>query len=241
MNDYLESFIRNPWFWLPVIFIIPSAVIFWVTDLDIIISGLYFDPMDTKTPWEGSAEAGAIFLYKSLNVVTAVVVTGALLIMFIASATRKWRSLRLKAAYIFLTFALGPGLIVNAILKDYWGRPRPRDTVDFGAVENYVPPWKPNFSGEGRSFPSGHASAGFALLAFYWLAQRRRRQSGSETLVLASVLSYSALVGYARIAAGGHYLSDVIWAGWITAGVAYWLYRGYYKRAIAEAESAESL
>ena len=236
MLDNYEHIFRSPWFWLPAIFILPTAAIFWVTDLDILVSGQFFDSAALKNPWEGSHSPGVRFLYHSIPAMTTAVIISTLLIILVANATRKWRLQRLKATYVLLVFLIGPGLIVNAILKDNWGRPRPRDTVDFGAELQYLPPWKADFGGEGRAFPSGHASAAFALLAFYLLSRRKRREDGRENLVLASVLSYASLVGYARIAEGGHYLSDIIWAGWITAGTAFFLYKIYFEAAINDAE-----
>ena len=36
------------------------------------------------------------------------------------------------AVLLIATLALGPGLLTNAVLKQYWGRPRPIDVAQFG-------------------------------------------------------------------------------------------------------------
>ncbi|MFP5393977.1 MAG: PAP2 family protein, partial [Gammaproteobacteria bacterium] len=45
---------------------------------------------------------------------------------------RRWRRHRRALAYLLATLVLGPGLIVNTVLKDHWGRPRPVHLVQFG-------------------------------------------------------------------------------------------------------------
>ena len=50
-------------------------------------------------------------------------------------------------ATIFLISALiiGPGLIVNAGLKENWGRPRPLNVTEFGGPQHFVAWWKSNW------------------------------------------------------------------------------------------------
>ena len=56
----------------------------------------------------------------------------------------------------------------------------------------------------GNSFSCGHASGAFALMAFALLTQRRRH------FWMGLALTYGVLVSYARLAAGGHFLSDIV-------------------------------
>ena len=44
-----------------------------------------------------------------------------------------------KVVYLFLVLIVGAGLIVNVILKDNFGRARPRDIVEFGGSEQFTP------------------------------------------------------------------------------------------------------
>ena len=41
------------------------------------------------------------------------------------------------------TLALGPGIVVNVILKDNSGRPRPMYVTEFGGREKFLPWWDP--------------------------------------------------------------------------------------------------
>ena len=45
--------------------------------------------------------------------------------------------------FLMATLALGPGLLVNVVLKDHWGRSRPIDVTQFGGPEHFVAWWDP--------------------------------------------------------------------------------------------------
>ena len=120
------------------------------------------------------------------------------------------RGHRREAIYVLLVLALGSGVIVNMTLKDNWGRPRPRETVQFGGSREYLPPWQIGTPGKGKSFPSGHVAVpplGIAL----WLLWRRRRPALARW-ALGGGLVLTAWVGGQRMLANGHWLSDVLWS-----------------------------
>ncbi len=71
----------------------------------------------------------------------------------------------------------------------------------------------------GGSFPSGHASMGFALGAPALLYRRRR--PALAALFLAAGLIAGFAVGAARVVQGGHFPTDVLWAG-VMVYVAAW-------------------
>lgn len=110
------------------------------------------------------------------------------------------------AAALALAMALGPGLIVNGILKAHAGRPRPRDTDLFGGLWPFTPAG--DFSGAcpaNCSFVSGEAAGAGLLVCAIVLLPARWRPAG--LLVLAPLTLAIALL---RVAFGGHYLSDVV-------------------------------
>ena len=144
-------------------------------------------------------------------------------------ATLAWASLgsasqarRIRNAAIFALLALliGPGLIVNSVLKEHWGRPRPEQIAEFGGKASFVPAlWPSRQCGHNCSFPSGHAAAGFFLITGAWIWPRRRRAWRIVGITAGS------LIGLARIVQGGHFLSDVLGAlivVWFTNEVLYW-------------------
>lgn len=149
--------------------------------------------------------------------------TGALIVAMLgtliwAAATRRAR-IRNLAAYALLAFAIGPGLIVNSLLKEHWGRPRPEQLAEFGGHAEFVPAlWPVGSCRHNCSFVSGHAAAGFFLITGAWLWPHRRR-----TWRVAGIAAGS-LIGLTRIAQGGHFLSDVFGAllmVWLTDELLY--------------------
>ncbi|HNW99889.1 MAG TPA: phosphatase PAP2 family protein [Candidatus Cloacimonadota bacterium] len=115
------------------------------------------------------------------------------------------------AIFFILLMILGPGLVINTFLKDHWGRPRPRDIVDFGGKAQYEKVLSIDRESHGKSFPCGHASMGFYLFAPFFTFRRKHPVRATFFLLLGLVMG--GLIGYARIVQGGHFLSDVIFTG----------------------------
>ncbi|MGC8658167.1 MAG: phosphatase PAP2 family protein [Desulfomonilaceae bacterium] len=127
---------------------------------------------------------------------------------------------------IVLTVILGPGLIVNGILKPLWGRPRPADTVIFGGAEPFRSVAQPLGPGGGKSFVCGHCANAFAIasgIALYPFFP------GAASFFLGAGLTMGVLGSLARIAQGGHYLSDTVWSGIIVLSIIAWLYFCLFK------------
>ena len=126
-------------------------------------------------------------------------------------------------AYLLLVLALGPGLIVNGLLKEHWGRARPVNCVGFGGTQTFTPAFILSDQG-GKSFSSGHAAGSAYWVVVALVLARRHRQC--YWLVLAVV--YSLLVAWARLAAGGHFFSDILISWFILVLLACGLGRGFY-------------
>lgn len=109
-------------------------------------------------------------------------------------------------AFIAASFALGPGLAVNAILKEHWGRSRPLATDLFGGTSHFTPAWWPwGECHSNCSFVSGEASAAAVLMAFTVLCPQRYRLT--MTIV---VTIWMIAISLNRMAFGAHYFSDVV-------------------------------
>jgi lipid A 4'-phosphatase len=149
-----------------------------------------------------------------------------LIMISVSYWNRKYIRFRKVSLLLVFTIIVGPGILVNLVLKDHTGRPRPREITEFGGTENYVCICEKAKTNEGKSFPCGHCSMGF-YLAIPFLFYRNRKKALAYTFLVTGI-AYGFLIGIARMMAGGHFASDVVWAGALTWGVAlggYYLFR----------------
>jgi lipid A 4'-phosphatase len=129
------------------------------------------------------------------------------------------------AVLMVVTLALGPGLLSNVLLKDEWGRPRPIDVTEFGGTARFVAWWNPGGDcPKNCSFVAGEPSGAFWTLAPAALAPPQWR-----ALAYAAALGFGAVVGLMRIAGGGHFFTDVVFAGVFTF-LLIWLMHGLLYR-----------
>lgn len=140
----------------------------------------------------------------------------------------KWKKWRPGSLAIGLTLFIGAGLITNAFFKEYWGRPRPKEIVEFGGKHIYRPFWSPDFSLRQKSFPSGHVAMGFYYLSLCFAAKRYRNRFLLYSGIFLTVFWGVGLMA-ARVAQGGHFLSDVIASAllmWLVAlSVDHWVWK----------------
>ena len=83
--------------------------------------------------------------------------------------------------------------------------------VEADIRREFLPVWQRGGGQEDSSFPSGHAAMGFYLMAPALVCYRRRPGLAAAFLLLG--LAGGAVIGMARIVAGCHFPSDVLWAG----------------------------
>lgn len=155
-------------------------------------------------------------------------VGGAALLILFLSWAKKYRKYRNAALQMVLTLVIGAGFIVHTLLKDQWGRPRPKQVEEFGGKQQFRPFYSPNFFHQpepSRSFPCGHCTMGFYFFSLAFVFQRLGKKRW-EWFFYAFALLLGSALGIARMAQGGHFLSDVIFSGlilWWVAGIFDWL------------------
>jgi lipid A 4'-phosphatase len=190
-----------------------TTLVFWLTDLDIRVSRLFFVPADPGRPWPHGDFVLWQLLYKSDRYVTITLAAISLFAIAVGLAVRHRRKMILYGLFVILTTSIGAGLLVNEVFKEHWGRPRPDSIEEFGGTNQYTPPLAKGPPGGGHSFASGHAAIGFSFLAFWFIWRGRRRRLAIPALAVAIALG--SLLGLARIIQGRHFLSDVLWAFYI--------------------------
>ncbi len=121
---------------------------------------------------------------------------------------------RLVAAATVATLLLVPALKRLSQTSCPW------DVVDHGGTVPWVSHWALGVAdgGPGHCFPSGHVVAAFAFLVPA-LAARAQHPRGARWL-LAAVGALGLLFGAVQVVRGAHYLSHVLWSGWLCAALA---------------------
>jgi lipid A 4'-phosphatase len=198
---------------------IVAALLFGFTRLDIAAARWFYSP-DAADHWPLGREFPWRELYRAAPWITASLVIGAFALLAFGhtSARRRWRA---YAVFLLLDVVLSAGLLGNALLKDHWEHPRPRDLVEFGGPLHYVPPPLIGHEG-GASFPCGHCTVGFLYGAGWWIWKRRRPARAAASL--GAGLALGSLLGVGRMAAGAHFLSDIVWSALLAFGVSHLLY-----------------
>jgi lipid A 4'-phosphatase len=195
-------------FWIPAISLVLASGVIRMFDLDQWCASLFWDP---STGWKLDDAWWVRLLYK-FGPLPALVAGGLgaayCVVYFFGWGTR--RNSR-RAAFALLLLLLGPELIVNLTLKNHFGRPRPRQVKNFGGEYRFEPIGEFSPGEACKSFPCGHAATGFYWLGLALYFRKESRKVASSLAILGTV--YGTLIGIARMAQGGHWLSDVLWSG----------------------------
>jgi len=193
---------------------VPVAVLFlytlaaWFFDADLQIARLIYVENEQ---WPGVNNFPWDFIYDYAVYPSFMLAGLSLIVLALGLYYTSLAKYRVQAIFLVLLLVLGPGLVVNSLLKDNHGRPRPREIIEFGGKYEYSQIWQKGATGKNSSFPSGHAAAGFYLIAPWFLFRRKNLPLATGFLVFG--MAYGSVVGAARIMQGGHFLSDVVWAG----------------------------
>ena len=159
-----------------------------------------------RDPVHPSEPVGPEWLNGAMRDLTALGSATVLVLFVLAVASALLARGQYHALVFLLVAALG-GILLNILLKPFFGRPRPDIALRLTEVKSL-------------SFPSGHAM-GSAIIYFTLAALLARlvepRALKLYFLGLAALLSF--LVGASRVYLGVHYPTDVL-AGW-TVGLAW--------------------
>jgi lipid A 4'-phosphatase len=189
--------------WLLVPLLLVVALTLWPS-LDLAVSRLFYNEgagfVHAKHPL-------ALFLYRFVPHLTSAgfLALGSLLLLGLHPRLQWARRQRRAAVYLLVVLLIGPGVLVNYVLKENWGRARPHQVQEFGGTREFTPALMPsNQCPQNCAFVSGHAATGFALVAVGFVAAR-----GFALWITAGAL-LGGLIGLARVVQGAHFLSDIV-------------------------------
>jgi|LGOV01.1.fsa_nt_gb membrane-associated phospholipid phosphatase len=118
-----------------------------------------------------------------------------------------------KYAWLIILLVLSEGIIVN-IIKGVWARPRMRSINDVSQFKHWyeINGWTTD--NELKSFPSGHTSNGFVIIA-YMMFVPYLKSIKMNYFIIGAVI-WGTLVALSRVVLGAHFLSDVLVGSYIT-------------------------
>ena len=182
-----------------------SGLAVWL-DVDRRVAQRFYDP---GQGWPIGEGALWIWLYRYGTVPGLLLTLAALVGFALSFRLRRLRAWRRECLLVFLTAVIGGGLLVNAVFKPYWGRPRPRQVALYGGQYDYREFYRPGIPGQGQSFPCGHCTMGFVFVSALAL---RRRAPAAALAGTGFGVAYGGLLGLCRIAQGAHFVTDVLWS-----------------------------
>jgi lipid A 4'-phosphatase len=192
-------------------------------ELDLRLAGLFIDPVQNgfvPRTWIRYVRDISMWIIGAFAAVPAL----ALAIKLIMPQTRLLVPGR-AVLFLLATLAIGPGLVVNVVLKESWSRSRPIDVAQFGGDERFVAWWDPRGNcPRNCSFVTGDGSG-----AFWTLAPASLAPPAWRPLAYGAALTFGAVIGVLRMAFGGHFFTDVAFAGIITFLII-WLAHGLLYR-----------
>jgi membrane-associated PAP2 superfamily phosphatase len=216
------------WVWIPALLAVLLIVLNITTDIDRTITRYGYDATAADFPLRMNFWLDVVMHHWTKYAVATIgcLAAGALVLTFVVPTLAFDRRLLL-----FFVLALGLAPLAVTVAKATSARHCPWDVDEFGG---YVPYEKlfeapPVALRPGHCFPAGHASTCFALLAFYFVAHRRRMRYGAP-LALAGGIAAGIVLGYGRVLQGAHFPSHVAWAGLMCWAVMVGLYAALFGR-----------
>lgn len=193
---------------IPFLVLVVATLCLRATALDVQLSGLFYGG-NGEWPMVNAQPFRAIYDYGTYPACVITILSG---VGWIAGLAFH-RGLARRTFFCLMVVLIGPGLMINGILKPVIARPRPCQIVDFGGTESFRPILSlgaPNTTSRCMSFPSGHASMGFALIAPALLLRRHRKWYVAS---MGLAIGIGVIIGVTRIVQGRHYVSDILWSG----------------------------
>lgn len=152
-------------------------------------------------------------LHNDLKYCLMIVALGTLICSFIGKFHQPLKAYQLQLFWVFMLMVISTTVI--ALLKQASMHGCPNDLTQYGGKLPYLQLFEtlPIGTAMGKCFPGGHASGGFALMAYYF-AFREVHPKLARTMLIIS-LSLGFVMSWAQMMRGEHFLSHNLWSAWI--------------------------
>ena len=203
-----EKLVKNLFFYNTVLFFFFFFLFLFFPNLDIFLSKIFF--------YENKFISEHFIFIKDLRVILKelmiIIPIFAIFILFIQMINKSQKiqiNNKFRIKYSMIGLIIGPivgcGIIANLYFKDTWGRARPVHVEEFGGKKIFTPAFlKSDQCERNCSWISGETSAAFSFIVGTILLKKH------YFLILNFILGF--LVFFCRMAMGGHFFSDNIFA-----------------------------
>jgi lipid A 4'-phosphatase len=131
-------------------------------------------------------------------------------------------------AFVTTLYVVGPGLLVNALLKQTWGRARPVTVMEFGGTKLFTPPFEiAGQCSKNCSFVSGEAASAAVMVIVLAICFRDSVPKKWRPAMYVGLALVFLIGSGLRVATGRHFLSDVVFAGLFMLIIARVLYLAF--------------
>jgi lipid A 4'-phosphatase len=201
---------------------------------DIAIARFFWDPATHRFPYATALIPNLLRNLADWLVWLILLGAGGTFLLKLAFPRRKMLIRPTVALFLLVSYALGPGLITNGILKPVWSRARPIAIEQFGGHKHFTPWWKPGGDCDRNcSFVSGDASSLVWLVAPASVAPPAIRP-----VALAGAAVIAVGLSGMRVVFGRHFLTDVVFGGVATLLVVVLCQRVIFRLDDARIEAA---
>lgn len=192
------------------------AIVASYSGFDRAVTDLFYDASQARFPAHDSYWL-ELLGHRVAKFAIWIVAVGMLAAAFGSARIRQTQHEQRAIGLALLAMALGP-MIVSA-LKHTSGHHCPWDLQAYGGFAAAGAPWFAAPADAGRCLPSGHASAGFALIALYFLGHVLDRPRLARTGLIAGIVAGTAFSAV-RVVQGAHFVSHNLWAAAVDWGAA---------------------
>ncbi len=203
------------------------AIVYPATGLDQFLIAAYFDVASQHFPLKHEVLLEQ-FMHTGLKYCVMAVAITSLLIALQANIRLAYRAtflsriqMLLKNPYFYAFIGMVVSTSTVAYFKSTSMHACPSDLTIYGGD---LPLFKlfetlPAGIKAGHCFPGGHASGGFALMAFYFAFRQAKPMFAAICLSIALFLGFA--MGWGQMLRGEHFLSHNLWSAWLVWAVLY--------------------
>lgn len=204
------------------LFIVLGILSYYFSYIDILITNIFYN----GNKFYLANNTFGLIIYEGAYYLTVAVIVMLFIMLFlnIFKHINPFGLPRKAIIFFIVVTIMAPGIVVNTILKDNVGRPRPAHIIEYGGNAVFQPPFViSNQCDKNCSFVSGHASFAFTFMAIGLLFRNRLRH-----IICISGFIFGAVVGFVRIFQGRHFFTDVVFAFFFTWLTITLIYKFFY-------------